>query len=187
MDPIEKIHNNLDRFIRRYYLSALLKGTLLFFTILIVYILFWVFIEYFFWMPRYGRGFVFWVFNALALFLLYNLIINPLLKYFSILKGIDYESASRIIGEALPEIDDRLLNTIQLSNMEKTDVLLASISQRSSEFTPFSFENVINLKENLKYVKYALTPIIVLAPFYLFGKQEVFESSFKRVIHYNTV
>ena len=118
MDPIEKIHNNLDRFIRRYYLSALLKGTLLFFTSLIVYILFWVFIEYFFWMPKYGRGVVFWVFITLALFLSYNLIIKPLLKYFSILKGIDYESASRIIGEALPGIDDKLLNTILLSNME---------------------------------------------------------------------
>ena len=186
MGPIKKIHNKLDRFIRRYYLSALLKGTLLFFTISIVYILFWVFIEYFFWMPKYGRGFVFWVFITLALFLSYNLIIKPLLKYFSILKGIDYESASRIIGEALPGIDDKLLNTIQLSNMEKTDVLLASINQRASEFNPFSFENVIKLKENLKYVKYALAPLIVLAPFYLFGKQDVFESSFKRVIHYNT-
>ena len=143
MGPIKKIHNKLDRFIRRYYLSALLKGALLFFTISIVYILFWVLIEYFFWMPKYGRGFVFWVFITLALFLSYNLIIKPLLKYFSILKGIDYESASRIIGEALPGIDDKLLNTIQLSNMEKTDVLLASINQRASEFNPFSFENVI--------------------------------------------
>ncbi|MEL0300537.1 MAG: DUF4175 family protein [Flavobacteriaceae bacterium] len=102
------------------------------------------------------------------------------------LKGIDYESASRIIGDAFPEIDDKLLNTIQLSNMEQTDVLLESISQRSSEFNPFSFENVINLKDNIKYVKFALAPLIVLAPFYLFGKQEGIESSFKRVIDYNT-
>jgi hypothetical protein len=91
-----------------------------------------------------------------------------------------------IIGDAFPEIDDKLLNTIQLSNMEQTDVLLESISQRSSEFNPFSFENVINLKDNIKYVKFALAPLIVLAPFYLFGKQEGIESSFKRVIDYNT-
>ena len=186
MGSIEHIHNKLDRFIKRYYLSSLLKGALLFFAIAFVYILFWIFIEYFFWMPQFGRGFVFWLFIAFVLFLSYKLILLPLLKYFSVLKGIDYESASRIIGDAFPEIDDKLLNTIQLSNMEQTDVLLESISQRSSEFNPFSFENVINLKDNIKYVKFALAPLIVLAPFYLFGKQEGIESSFKRVIDYNT-
>ena len=186
MGSIEHIHNKLDRFIKRYYLSSLLKGALLFFAIAFVYILFWIFIEYFFWMPQFGRGFVFWLFIVFVLFLSYKLILLPLLKYFSVLKGIDYESASRIIGDAFPEIDDKLLNTIQLSNMEQTDVLLESISQRSSEFNPFSFENVINLKDNIKYVKFALAPLIVLAPFYLFGKQEVIESSFKRVIDYNT-
>ena len=186
MGSIEHIHNKLDRFIKRYYLSSLLKGTLLFFAIAFVYILFWIFIEYFFWMPQFGRGFVFWLFIVFVLFLSYKLILRPLLKYFSVLKGIDYESASRIIGDAFPEIDDKLLNTIQLSNMEQTGVLLESISQRSSEFNPFSFENVINLKDNIKYVKFALAPLIVLAPFYLFGKQEGIESSFKRVIDYNT-
>ena len=186
MGSIEHIHNKLDRFIKRYYLSSLLKGALLFFAIAFVYILFWISIEYFFWMPQFGRGFVFWLFIVFVLFLSYKLILLPLLKYFSVLKGIDYESASRIIGDAFPEIDDKLLNTIQLSNMEQTDVLLESISQRSSEFNPFSFENVINLKDNIKYVKFALAPLIVLAPFYLFGKQEGIESSFKRVIDYNT-
>jgi hypothetical protein len=186
MGSIEHIHNKLDRFIKRYYLSSLLKGALLFFAIAFVYILFWISIEYFFWMPQFGRGFVFWLFIVFVLFLSYKLILLPLLKYFSVLKGIDYESASRIIGDAFPEIDDKLLNTIQLSNMEQTDVLLESISQRSSEFNPFSFENVINLKDNIKYIKFALAPLIVLAPFYLFGKQEGIESSFKRVIDYNT-
>ena len=186
MGSIEHIHNKLDRFIKRYYLSSLLKGALLFFAIAFVYILFWIFIEYFFWMPQFGRGFVFWLFIVFVLFLSYKLILLPLLKYFSVLKGIDYESASRIIGDAFPEIDDKLLNTIQLSNMEQTDVLLESKSQRSSEFNPFSFENVINLKDNIKYIKFALAPLIVLAPFYLFGKQEGIESSFKRVIDYNT-
>ena len=186
MGSIEHIHNKLDRFIKRYYLSSLLKGALLFFAIAFVYILFWIFIEYFFWMPQFGRGFVFWLFIVFVLYLSYKLILLPLLKYLSVLKGIDYESASRIIGDAFPEIDDKLLNTIQLSNMEQTDVLLESISQRSSEFNPFSFENVINLKDNIKYVKFALAPLIVLAPFYLFGKQEGIESSFKRVIDYNT-
>ena len=186
MGSIEHIHNKLDRFIKRYYLSSLLKGALLFFAIAFVYILFWIFIEYFFWMPQFGRGFVFWLFIVFVFYLSYKLILLPLLKYFSVLKGIDYESASRIIGDAFPEIDDKLLNTIQLSNMEQTDVLLESISQRSSEFNPFSFENVINLKDNIKYVKFALAPLIVLAPFYLFDKQEGIESSFKRVIDYNT-
>ena len=187
MNQISQINRKLDSFIRRYYLSALIKGILLFIGFVLLYVLFWGFIEHFFWLPQSGRELVFWAIIAFSSFLFYKLILLPFLKYFSILKGINYEAAARIIGEAFPEIDDRLLNTLQLNKMEKTDLLLASINQRANELKLFSFENIIKLKENIRYIKYALAPLLIAAPFYLFGKQEVIEDSLKRVVDYNTL
>jgi len=187
MNPISQINKKLDGFIRRYYLSALIKGVLLFFGFALLYVLFWVFIEHFFWLPKPARGFVFWAIIVFSSFLFYRLILLSFLKYLSILRGINYEDAARIIGEAFPEIDDRLLNTLQLNKMERTDLLLASISQRTNELKFFSFKKVVKLKENVKYIKYALAPLLITAPFYLFGKQEVIEGSLKRVVDYNTL
>ena len=187
MNQISQINKKLDSFIRRYYLSTLIKGVLLFIGFVLLYVLFWIFIEHFFWLPQSARGLVFWAIIAFSSFLFYKLILLPSLKYFSILKGINYEAAARIIGEAFPEIDDRLLNTLQLNKMEKTDLLLASINQRANELKLFSFEKVVKLKENIKYIKYALAPLLITAPFYLFGKQGVIEDSLKRVVDYNTL
>ena len=117
MNPISQINKKLDGFIRRYYLSALIKGVLLFFGFALLYVLFWVFIEHFFWLPKPARGFVFWAIIVFSSFLFYRLILLSFLKYLSILRGINYEDAARIIGEAFPEIDDRLLNTLQLNKL----------------------------------------------------------------------
>ncbi|MBG39141.1 MAG: hypothetical protein CL857_04380 [Cryomorphaceae bacterium] len=187
MNQISQINKKLDSFIKRYYLSALIKGVLLYIGFVLLYVLFWIFIEHFFWLPQSARGLVFWAIIVFSSFLFYKLILLPSLKYLSILKGINYEAAAKIIGEAFPEIDDSLLNTLQLNKMEKTDLLLASINQRTNALKFFSFETIIKLKENTKYIKYALAPLLITAPFYLFGKQGVIEDSLKRVVDYNTL
>ena len=184
---MDHINRKIDRFIKRFYFSALIKGALLFFGLGLIYILFWVFIEHLFWLPKTGRTLIFWLILVFEGFLFYKFILAPILKYFKVLKGISYEDAATLIGEALPEVDDRLLNTIQLKTKEQTDLLLASLEKREIEFRPFLFEKSINLKDNIKYLKYALAPILILIPFYLFGKQDALEGSLRRVVDYNTV
>ena len=180
------INRKIDRFIKRYYFSALIKGALLFFGLGLIYILFWVFIEHLFWLPKIGRTLIFWLILVFEGILFYKFILAPILKYFKVLKAISYEEAAILIGEALPDVDDRLLNTIQLRTKEQTDLLLASLEKREVEFSSFLFEKSINLKDNIRYLKYALAPILILIPFYLFGKQGALEGSLKRVVDYNT-
>ena len=70
LDPFNEIQVKLDKFIRRYYLSALIRGVMLFFGLGMLYALFWVFIEHFFWLPSTGRGLVFWCLLVFETFLL---------------------------------------------------------------------------------------------------------------------
>lgn len=186
LDPFNEIQAKLDKFIRRYYLSALIRGGMLFFGLGMLYALFWVFIEHFFWLPSTGRGLVFWCLLIFEAFLFYKLIFVPAAKYFKIKNGIDNQEAAALIGAAFPEIKDKLLNTIQIKKQGDSELVLASIQQKTLQFNPFSFERAVKFKDNLKYLKYAIAPLLILAPFYLFGKEDSIEKSFKRMVHYNT-
>ncbi|MFL2626101.1 MAG: DUF4175 family protein [Flavobacteriaceae bacterium] len=186
LDPFNEIQVKLDKFIRRYYLSALIRGIMLFFGLGMLYALFWVFIEHFFWLPSTGRGLVFWCLLLFEMFLFYTLIFIPATKYFKIKNGINNQEAAALIGAAFPEIKDKLLNTIQLKTQGDSELVLASIQQKTLQFNPFSFERAVKLKDNLKYLKYAIAPLLILAPFYLFGKQDSIEYSFKRMVDYKT-
>jgi hypothetical protein len=159
---------------------------MLFFGLGMLYALFWVFIEHFFWLPSTGRGLVFWCLLLFEMFLFYTLIFIPATKYFKIKNGINNQEAAALIGAAFPEIKDKLLNTIQIKKQGDSELVLASIQQKTLQFNPFSFERAVKLKDNLKYLKYAIAPLLILAPFYLFGKQDSIENSFKRMVDYKT-
>ncbi len=133
-----------------------------------------------------ARGLIFWCIIGFEAVLFYNLIVVPALRYLKIRKPIDSEEAAALIGESFPEIKDKLLNVIQLGQQQKTELVLASINKRALQFSPFSFERAVNLKENLKHLKYALAPLLILAPFYLFGEHHTINNSFKRVVDYST-
>ncbi len=178
--------SNLESFIRRYHFSAVIKGVLLFLGFGLLYAIFWVFVEHLFWLSTLGRTVVFWSLVMFESFLFYRFVLHPLLRYFKVTKGLSNEEAAILIGTFFPEIKDKLLNTIQLNRLEKTELLLASVEQKALEFNSFSFVNAVNLKDNLRYLKYTLAPFIVLAPFYLFGNQNNIENSLKRVVNYNT-
>ena len=186
MESLNQIESKLEKFIKRYYLSAVIRGVLLFFGFGVLYILFWVIVESFFWLPSIARGLIFWCIIGFEAVLFYNLIVVPALRYLKIRKPIDSEKAAALIGESFPEIKDKLLNVIQLGQQQKTELVLASINKRALQFSPFSFERAVNLKENLKHLKYALAPLLILAPFYLFGEHHTINNSFKRVVDYST-
>ena len=187
MDGFHNIEQKLEHFIRRYYLSALLKGLLLFFAIGLLYVLLLLSIEHFFWLGSSGRLFLFYCVLGFEALLFYGFIFIPLAKYFKIQKGIDLETASKIVGDHFPEVKDKLLNVLQLNQQsEHTEFLLASIEQKSNNLSLVPFKSAVSFKENLKYIRYALLPILIVFLFILFGKQAVFTDSLKRVVNYNT-
>jgi len=149
MNNYQLIKHKLEAFIRKYYLNELLKGTLLFFAIGFLYFLITVSFEYFFWLNSFGRKILFWLFVGVEVALFARFILYPLAKLFKLSKGIDYEQASRIIGEHFPEVNDKLLNILQLHKNAKTtdsELLLASIDQKSLELKPVPFQIAVNFK-----------------------------------------
>lgn len=183
----KNIQIKLEAFIKRYYVNELLKGAILFFAIGLLYFLFTLFVEHLLWLNTTARTLLFWLFIAVEVGLLIKFIFMPLAKLFKFKKGIDYETASRLIGYHFPEVNDKLLNVLQLhQNTNQSELLLASIEQKSIELRPIPFTLAINFKKNLQYLKYAAIPVLILLVVFLFGKTNWFSASFQRVTHYNT-
>lgn len=186
MNHFFNIKTKLEQFIKRYYLSALLKGALLFFGIGLLYALFWISIEYFFWISSSGRTIVFWSLVFFEMILFYKLLCVPLLKYLKIRSGISDQDAAKIIGDFFPEINDKLLNVIQLNSQPTTALIVASIQQKTKEFGSVSFKKAVQFKDNLKYLKYTVLPLMIIGVVYASGGQSNLKQSLNRVVDYKT-
>jgi hypothetical protein len=187
MTSFKTIQNKLEAFIRRYYSNELLKGAILFFAIGLLYFLLTLFVESLLWLNTTARTVLFWLFVGVELTLLTKFIFIPLAKLFKLQKGIDYGEASKIIGQHFPEVNDKLLNVLQLQEAEsESDLLLASIEQKSLELNPVPFNLAINFKKNFGYLKYAAIPVIILLLIFFTGNFNWFSDSYKRVVHYKT-
>ena len=119
MGNFKTIQTKLEQFIKRFYLNELLKGTILFFAFGLLYFLFTLFIEYMLWLNTTARSVLFWVFVLVETVLFSRFIAFPLAKLFKLQKGIDNETASKIIGNHFPEVSDKLLNVLQLNENSK--------------------------------------------------------------------
>ncbi|WP_106793699.1 DUF4175 family protein [Aquimarina sp. Aq78] len=185
MDNFQFIKSKLEQFTRKYYINELIKGIILFFAIGVLYFLMTLLIENFLWLSRLGRTILFWLFIAVEFGLFIKFILVPIAKLFKLTKGIDYEKASEIIGNHFPEVSDRLLNLLQLSENENSSaLLLAGIEQKSSELKPIPFKLAINFKKNAKYLKYAAIPVAIFLLLFVFNKTGWISDSYKRVVNY---
>jgi len=95
--------------------------------------------------------------------------------------------ASGIIGDYFPEVSDKLLNVLQLKdNPIQSELLLASIEQKSLELSPVPFKLAINFKKNTSYLKYAAIPVLIIIFSVVSGKFNWFSDSYERVVNYQT-
>ena len=187
LNNFNNIQVKLEQFIRKYYTNELIKGVILFFSIGLLYFLVTLLIESALWLNTSSRTVLFWLFIAVEAGLFYKFIATPLAKLFKLKKGIDYEDASKLIGGHFPEVNDKLLNVLQLkANTLDSELLLASIDQKSKELTPIPFKLAINFNKNVKYLKYAALPLLIILLSAVFGKMNWFSESYERVMNYQT-
>ncbi|WP_316932005.1 DUF4175 family protein [Bizionia psychrotolerans] len=187
MTHFNTILQKLEAFVRRYYTNELIKGSILFFAIGFLYFLLTLFVEYVFWLNTTARTALFWTFIAVEVGLFIKFIAIPLAHLFKLKKGIDYVQASKIIGTHFPEVNDKLLNVLQLKQQGiESELLLASINQKSEELQPVPFKLAINFKRNLRYVKYAAIPIVIILLSFISGQIDWFSDSYNRVVNHNT-
>jgi hypothetical protein len=169
----------------RYYTRVLLKGSLLFLSLGLIFMLLILGLEDLLWLDSNGRFLLFLIFITFESFLLFQYILTPLFYLFRIKKGINNKEASLLIGKHFPEVGDKLYNLLELvDDPVQSELLLASIDQRSDNLKSVPFAKAINYKEGFAYGKYLLIPIVLLGTLLLTGNLNSFFGSYDRVVNY---
>ncbi|WP_347173059.1 hypothetical protein [Polaribacter uvawellassae] len=187
MDSYKNIEEKLHQFVRKFYTNELIKGTILFLSLGFLYFFFTLFIEYFLWLKPTARTILFVFFILVESYLVFRFILTPIFKLIGLKKGISFTESSKIIGNHFPNVADKLINVLQLKEAtNQSDLLIASIEQKSKELQPIPFTKAVNYKQNSKYLKYAAIPVFIWLIITITGNFNMFDTSFKRVVNYRT-
>lgn len=178
--------SKLDSFIRKYYKSQLIRGAIYTVSLVLAFYLLAITLEYF---GQFGSGVrtaLFYLFVLGAAGVMTKFIAIPLFKLNRIGKLISYDQAATIIGKHFTDVEDKLLNTLQLKAEAETNsslLLDASINQRASELRPVPFTAAVDLKENRKYMKYVVPPVLALC-IILFAAPSILTDGTDRLINH---
>lgn len=191
MVAFERLVEQIDLFIRKYYKNQMIKGLIWFVGIFLFSLLLTTALEYF---GRFGsltRGLLFFGFVATNCYVLFKYILTPLVKLYSFGSRISRIQASEIIGQFFPHISDRLLNTLQLnqdlSQQEgNLELIRASVAQRSESLSAIPFSSAINLSDNKRYLKFVVPIVLFFLGVAVFIPALITEGS-ERVVNYNKV
>ena len=185
MSAPNKLIEKIEGFTRKYYLNRLIQGVLVGAVLWIVFYLLINGLEYFSWFPPKGRFVLFLFLLAGSGFVLVYHFLIPLVNLIRFRKKMSVEQASVLIGKFFPEIKDKLLNTIQLSNQmeaskskvgpstgsgtsEDNALLAATIEQRSARLSPIRFSDAVDLRSNLKYLGIFFGSLLILIALMVF-------------------
>jgi hypothetical protein len=192
MEPAENyahLIGKINLFIRKYEFNNFLRGLIflgagLFSAYVVVAVS-----EYFGNFSVLFRTLLFYFFIALNLGLIGWLIVPSLLAWLKVSKTLTHDQAAAIIGRHFHDVNDKLLNTLQLKKLAAEDpqhraLIEASIDQKIETLRPVSFPSAINIKENAKYLKWALFPAGLICIIALAAPSVLTEST-KRLIRHN--
>ncbi len=195
MSAPNKLIEKIEGFTRKYYLNRLIQGVLVGAVLWIVFYLLINGLEYFSWFPPKGRFVLFLFLLAGSAFVLVYHFLIPLVNLIRFRKKMSVEQASVMIGKFFPEIKDKLLNTIQLSNQmealnstsavgpstgsgtldstssgtsDDNALLAATIEQRSARLSPIRFSDAVDLRGNLKYLGIFFGSLLILIALMVF-------------------
>lgn len=157
----------IDDFIRKYYLNKIVRGSIWLCAIFFISFLALVSSEYFGYFSVDIKTFLFYFFIISQFILAWFLVGVHLIKYLKLGNNISHEQASIIIGNHFPQINDKLKNTLQLQkllleNPKKQELILAGINQKVSQMQPIPFISAIKIRDNKRYLRYALFPLAII-------------------------
>jgi hypothetical protein len=185
----ELLIDKINLFIRKYYFNNFLRGLIflgagLFSAYVVIAVG-----EYFGNFSPALRTLLFYFFIALNTGLVCWLIIPSLLAWLKVGKSLTHDQAAEIIGRHFNDVNDKLLNTLQLKKLAADDpqhraLIEASIDQKIDGLKPVNFPSAINIKENAKYLKWAIFPAGVIC-LLAFAAPSVLTESTKRLIRHN--
>lgn len=161
-----------ERFIKKYYANRLVQGVLIGAALWIVFYLLLNTLEYFSWFSPKVRLMLLLLFLLGSLVVLVAYVVVPLINLIRYRKKMSLEQAALLIGRFFPEVDDNLLNTLQLADLSddntSSELLAATIEQRTKQLTPIRFSDAVDLKGNLRYLYAFLALLLVLLVLVIF-------------------
>lgn len=185
MNNYDWLVGRLDAFIRKYYANKVIRGTLVFLSCLLFYVVTVSVGEYYLYLPVWSRVAIMSVFVLLGLSALVAWVVVPLTKMARLGSVISHEEAAKIVGTHFPEVSDKLLNILQLRNSSANagsrELAEASISQKISQISVVPITSAIDLSGNKKYLPYLLPPLLV-GIFIFIAAPNVFKESSTRLL-----
>lgn len=186
MQSYDTLLQRIEEYKKRYFVNQLVKGSLFFIALAGSLYLLINTAEFVGRFGSSGRAIMFFGFLATILTTLYLFILKPLFGLYGLRKPLSNEEAARQIGTFFPEIGDKLLNTLQLQRLStsQSDLMEASLQQRSQQLLITRFANAIQLNKNRRFLKFALPPLALIAGILLVNPT-FFTASSKRIAQYN--
>jgi hypothetical protein len=185
MNYYDGLISRLDAFIRKYYANQVIRGTLIFLSCVLAYVLTVSVGEYFLYLPVWLRVTIVSLFILLGGLTLITWIIIPLMKMSRLGKVISHEQAATIIGRHFPEVSDKLLNILQLrKNVDSNasqELVIASIDQKASQISIVPITAAVDLTKNKRYLRFLL-PIVLVGIFILVAAPNVFKEASARLL-----
>ncbi len=183
----------LDEFIRKYYKNQLLRGLIYSIGLVLLFFVSVTALEYFAHFNTAVRTVLFYSFVGATGFVFVKYICIPVSHLYKMGKIISYTDAAKIIGKHFTNVQDKLLNVLQLQDQSsditelKTknyELLNASINQKTLELKPIPFTSAVDFKENRKYLKYALIPVLLITVI-LFAAPSIITDGTKRLVKHD--
>ncbi len=161
-ESVGRVKQEINAFRKRFYLNLLLKGILLSLLLVLSYLILASTLEYALWLSSTWRAIILICFFGLIVYSYFKFLITPL-KWFTTKKGLSEEESAHIIGARLPNVKDRLLNLIQLISLSDKESILAqaSIAQRSVGLAHIPFSPVVDIRENIRYLRWLAIPLLI--------------------------
>lgn len=188
MSSFDRLLEQIDSFIRKYYKNQMVRGGLLFVGVFLLSFLLTTSLEYVGRFNSLVRAILFYSFIAVNGAIFYWFFIIPLLKLYAFGKRINRYQASDIIGTFFPTVSDRLKNTLQLQDAlneqeGNIELLRASVQQRADHLSVVPFSSAIDIRQNKRYAKY-LIPLFSLIVLIGVAAPGLFTQGTERVLNY---
>ena len=181
--------DKLDAYVRKHSLYQLIKGFIYGMILLVSYLVVVSVVEYFIYLPVSVRTFIFYfsvcIFSGIVIFYL----LVPLMRLGGLLKKMDYKEAAFFISKHFNEIEDRLLNILELSKIDKEvdqPLVWASIDEKINKIKLFNFSKAVSFK-NLRTKLAVLIGAVVMALALMFALPGLFTETSGRLIAYDEV
>ncbi len=178
----------INDFIRKYYKNRIIKGSFITVGALAASFLSLVILEYYFYLNPFAKTILFFSYFIFAAFLFIKTILIPTFQFLEIGDHLTPKQAAGIIGNHFKDIEDKLLNTLQLielnrENSEEASLLKASIIQRTNQLKIFEFNKIINIRNTIKIFQYSLLPLLLIVLLLLFTPSTISDPT-SRIINF---